>query len=101
MEKRSRRATRAVMVAALSLGVVGIATQSLAKSNCPVEKCYGIVKKTKNDCGTPKHACAAQSKVSGSKNEWMFVMKGNCDRIVGGSLKPATGAAPAATSTKK
>ena len=78
------------MIAAgvLSVAVMSTATHAIAKSNCAVEKCYGIVKKAKNDCGTSKHACAAQAKINGDKNEWMFVMKGNCTRIVGGSLKP-------------
>lgn len=63
-------------------------TVSAAKSNCPVEKCYGIAKKLKNDCGTSKHACAAQAKTNADPNDWIFVMKGNCNSIVGGSLKP-------------
>lgn len=78
----------AIITSALSLAAVSVTTAVIAKSSCPVEKCYGIVKKAKNDCGTSKHACAAQAKTNGDKNEWMFVMKGNCKRIVGGSLKP-------------
>lgn len=85
----SKTLRKTVLVTALSLGALSVAAHGIAKSNCPVEKCYGIVKKGKNDCGTPKHACAAQGTQSASKGEWMYVMKGNCDRIVGGSLKPA------------
>ena len=87
--KKQGKVTQVVMVAALSAGIAGVATHADAKSKCPVEKCYGIVKKAKNDCGTPKHACAAQAKSNGNPSEWMFVMKGNCERIVGGSLTPA------------
>ena len=86
--KSNRKITQVLAVAVLSVGVASIATQAVAKSNCPVEKCYGIAKKAKNDCGTSKHACAAQAKTDNDKNDWMYVMKGNCDRIVGGSLKP-------------
>lgn len=53
-----------------------------------MEKCYGIAKAKKNDCGTSKHACAALAPKDGMADEWIFVMKGNCQRIVGGSLTP-------------
>lgn len=86
--KRNQIVTKTLMVAALGATVTGVMTPADAKSKCSVEKCYGIVKKAKNDCGTPKHACAAQAKKSGDPSEWMFVMKGNCGRIVGGSLTP-------------
>lgn len=86
--KQNKAVTKALMVAALGATVAGVMTQADAKSKCPVEKCFGIVKKAKNDCGTPKHACAAQSKKNADPSEWMFVMKGNCERIVGGSLTP-------------
>ena len=50
------------------------------------EKCYGISKKAKNDCAGSGHSCAGQAKTSGSPTEWIYVMKGNCKRIVGGKL---------------
>ncbi len=50
------------------------------------EKCYGIAKKGMNSCATAKHKCAGLSKIDGDPNEWMTVQKGNCERIVGGSL---------------
>lgn len=88
MKKSSKTVATTVMATVLSVGVIAAATSTnvMAKSNCPVEKCYGIAKKAKNDCGTPKHACAAQSKRNGAKSEWIYVMKGNCNSIVGGSL---------------
>ncbi|EKD44982.1 MAG: hypothetical protein ACD_70C00131G0002 [uncultured bacterium] len=86
MKLTSKKIARVAMTA-VAVASIAYATQSIADSSkCAVEKCYGIAKKSKNDCGTPRHACAAQSKVNGDKNDWMFVMKGNCDRIVGGSL---------------
>lgn len=91
MKSSTKKLTRIIASSVLCAGAIGMTTQVIAKSNCPVEKCYGIVKKAKNDCGTSKHACAAQAKQSGGKDEWMFVMKGNCDRIVGGSLTPPAG----------
>jgi uncharacterized membrane protein len=53
------------------------------------EKCYGVVKAGKNDCGTKSHSCAGQSKKDGAG--WITVPKGTCERLVGGSLKPTKG----------
>lgn len=52
------------------------------------EKCYGVVKAGKNDCGTSKHSCAGVSKVDNAPDEWVFMPKGLCDKIVGGSTTP-------------
>ena len=40
-----------------------------------MEKCAGIAKAGKNDCGTGKHACAGQAKADGGE-EWVYVPKG-------------------------
>lgn len=53
-----------------------------------MEKCYGIVKAGKNDCGANSHGCAGRAKVDGDPNEWIALPEGTCERIVGGSLKP-------------
>ena len=55
-----------------------------------MEKCAGIAKAGKNDCGTSKHACAAQAVKDGDTDEWIYVPTGTCDKIVGATLvKPA------------
>ena len=51
MELIIKKANRIAMAAALSVGVIAFSTQAIAKTDCPVEKCYGIAKKAKNDCG--------------------------------------------------
>jgi len=57
-----------------------------AESATPMEKCYGIAKAGKNDCGTPgANACAAQDTRNGDPKAWIFVPKGTCDKIVNGS----------------
>ena len=50
------------------------------------EKCYGVAKKGKNDCGTSKHSCAAQATVDAAPEEWVYVSEGTCSKIVGGSI---------------
>lgn len=88
MEMKAKTA-RVILATTLAMGAAGITTHAMAassKAKCPVEACYGIAKKGKNDCGTAKHACAAESVKDGQRSEWMFVMKGTCQNIVGGSL---------------
>lgn len=51
------------------------------------EKCQGIVKAGKNDCGTSKHACAGYAKVDNDPEEWIYVPKGTCAKIAGGKVK--------------
>lgn len=53
------------------------------------EKCYGIAKAGKNECGGKSgHACATLSKQDKDPNSWIFLPKGACDKIVGGSTTP-------------
>ncbi len=51
------------------------------------EKCAGIVKAGMNDCGTSKHGCGGLAKTDGDPEEWIYVPKGTCDKIVGGKKK--------------
>ncbi len=77
----------------LALGTLAVSTSAPAHAMGDVkgmEKCYGVVKAGKNDCGTSKHACAGQAATDGAGDEWLNVPKGTCEKIVGGSLKPKT-----------
>ena len=51
-----------------------------------MEKCSGIVKAGKNDCGTASHSCAGQSKMNRGKDEWVYVPAGTCEKIMDGIL---------------
>ena len=58
------------------------------------EKCAGIAKQAKNDCGSldGKHGCAGQAKIDNDDNEWVYVPAGVCEKITGGRVaatKPA------------
>jgi len=75
--------TLAALVATAALGA---ATSAVAGEK--PEKCYGIVKATKNDCQTSTHACAGQSQKDADPMAWIHVPKGTCEKIVGGNLKP-------------
>ncbi len=58
------------------------------------EKCAGIAKSGKNDCGAldGKHGCAGQATVDNADSEWVYVPAGTCAKITGGTVagtKPA------------
>ncbi len=52
------------------------------------EKCYGVVAKGMNDCGSSSHSCAGQAKADSHPEEWVYVPAGLCDRLAGGSKEP-------------
>jgi uncharacterized membrane protein len=69
------------ITAALALSPVGAANAA------DTEKCYGVAKAGKNDCKAgPGTSCAGSSTVDAQGNAWMLVLKGTCEKIVGGSL---------------
>ena len=78
----SKKLASTAIAAVLALGVSGVASAEMAAGH---EKCYGVSKAAKNDCGAASHACAGQSKVDGGKGEWIMLPKGTCDKLVGGS----------------
>ncbi len=72
----------AIVAGLFTLGVSG--TALAAKPG--FEKCAGIAKAGKNDCGTASHACGGQSTKDGGADEWIFVPEGTCEKIVGGTV---------------
>ena len=77
------------LASVFALGLVATAGQAVAAEEKNAEKCYGIVKAGKNDCQTNVHACAGQASKDGQGDSWVFLPKGTCEKIVGGSLKPS------------
>jgi len=82
---------------AMGAGTIGSANAGEGKSNCASnkcasttkkgnEKCYGVAKAGKNDCGSAdgSHACAGAAKKDNDPNEWVYVPKGLCDKLAGG-----------------
>ncbi len=79
----------------LSVGMFA-ATQAQAVPDQPTEweKCAGIAKAGKNDCGSldGKHGCSGQATVDNADTEWVYVPGGTCAKITGGvvaKVKPA------------
>lgn len=50
------------------------------------EKCAGIAKAGKNDCAFGKNSCAGSATKDGEKESWIYVPKGTCEKIVGGTV---------------
>ncbi len=78
-----------------SVGMLAV-TQAQAVPDQPKEweKCAGIAKAGKNDCGAldGKHGCAGQATVDNDDTEWVYVPGGTCAKITGGvvaKVKPA------------
>jgi uncharacterized membrane protein len=75
----------------LAVGLAAGASQAFAAKG-DTEKCAGIVKAGKNDCGTSKNACAGQVKADQDAEAWISVPKGLCEKIVGGRLQTSADA---------
>lgn len=49
------------------------------------EKCYGIAKASRNDCAAGAHSCAGQATKNNDKASFVYLPKGACAKIAGGS----------------
>ena len=52
------------------------------------EKCYGVAAKGMNDCGNSHHDCGGKAAQDNAGDEWIYVPKGTCEKIAGGSTSP-------------
>lgn len=83
--KTSDRIIRSAVLSVLALGVAATGGQAFAAKG-ENEKCAGIVKAGKNDCGTSYSSCAGTSKVDNDKEAWIYLPKGTCEKIAGASV---------------
>jgi uncharacterized membrane protein len=77
---------QSVMSAFLILAA-GNTTAADNKDTPAMEKCYGVVKMGMNDCATATASCAGSSTKDNQKDAFLFMPKGLCQKLVGGSLK--------------
>ena len=75
-----------ITTAVSSLLMLSLASGQAQAAKEGFEKCAGIVKASKNDCGTSQHACAGQAKKDGDKEEWVYIPNGTCEKLVGAKL---------------
>ena len=79
--------TTGVLIASAITTAIAMAPMSAVYAGGDKEKCYGVAKAGKNDCKAgPGTSCAGSSTTDGQGNAWMLVLKGSCEKIVGGSL---------------
>ena len=84
--KNSQTLASRALIGAITVGLgamAGNATAAKPKWAEGYEKCAGIVKAGMNGCGTHAHGCAGQAKIHADPNEWIYLPKGTCDKIVG------------------
>ena len=86
---KKTNATLVAISSLLSIGAADFAAPTFAADKPEMEKCYGVAKAGKNDCGNAKHSCAGQSKADNDPAEWKSVAKGTCEKM-GGKLAAAT-----------
>jgi uncharacterized membrane protein len=86
MNKSSKSVATAALAGVMTLGLASMSDNVLAGKE-GMEKCAGIVKAGMNDCGANGHSCAGQASTDNDPNEWVYVPKGTCEKIVGGTKK--------------
>jgi len=91
--KNTQAIVGSALAGVLALGLLSTASaQPAPKPKFEAEKCYGVAKAGLNDCASAAgvHSCAGQSKADHDPGEWVYLPKGSCEKIVGGSLKGNT-----------
>ena len=91
--KETNRIMQAAFVGLVAMGLTTMGGQTFA-ATAEIEKCSGIAKAGKNDCGTSRTSCAGTIKVDNDPEAWVAVPKGTCERIVGGTIVTASWAKP-------
>lgn len=72
--------------AVASAVALGLSATPVLAAKPGMEKCAGIVKAGKNDCGTSKSSCQGTSTKDNDPDAWIYVPKGTCEKIAGGKM---------------
>ena len=78
-------AIRSAIAGIVALGLT-IGSQAAYAAKGDMEKCAGIAKAGKNDCGSSGNSCAGTAKADREKDAWIAVPKGTCEKIAGGTV---------------
>jgi uncharacterized membrane protein len=76
------------LVALGALGLAGgvIAAPSWARTGDTLEKCGGVAKAARNDCGANGHQCGGMAAADSDPAEWVYVPAGVCEKLAGGTV---------------
>ena len=91
-ETKKGIAVRSALAGVLALGVGSLpaaahAAPDWSKGLSKIEKCGGVAKAGKNDCGAKGHACSGQAKTDNIPDEWVYTPVGVCEKVGGKVLK--------------
>ncbi len=78
------------VLATLACGASQVRAEETTEGAKPEkEKCYGVAKAGKNDCASKDGAngCAGHSTKDGDANTWIYLPKGICDKLAGGTTE--------------
>jgi uncharacterized membrane protein len=77
----------ATVLGAFALSTIAATAALAAPVPMPAgsEKCYGIAKASRNDCAAGAHSCAGQATKNNDKASFVYLPKGACAKIAGGS----------------
>ncbi len=89
----SKVKSKSIVSGAFSGAVAGVVTMGLlagageaVAAKKGFEKCAGIVKAGKNDCGNNRHGCSGQASSDKMSDEWLYVPNGTCKKIADASI---------------
>lgn len=92
---QTQTAIKSALLGLLAVGTLGVAGTAAASDNAMgahnMQKCYGVNAANKNDCNTPGHSCAGTDSKARDPNAYVSMPAGLCEKLAGGSLKPANG----------
>lgn len=80
------RVIRSAFAGLLALGVTAAVSTPARAADGATEKCAGVAKAGKNDCGTTKLGCHASATTDRDKEAWVELPKGTCERLAGGTV---------------
>ena len=83
--KVSSQLISGAIASVVALSLASATSAAFAKKD-DTEKCAGVVKAGKNDCGTSKSACGGTVTVDRDPEAWILVPKGTCERLAGGHV---------------
>lgn len=93
--KKSTLIASAAVANILALGTVTSTAYAVPDQPKNWEKCAGVSKAGKNDCGSLTkggHSCSGQAASDNLDSEWIYVPEGTCEKLTGGmkgKVKPA------------
>ena len=85
---------RTAFTSLIAFGLAGTSSVTVAADGAITEKCAGMIKAGKNDCGTSHSSCHGSITMDGDKEAWIDVPKGTCEKIAGAYITTSPYAKP-------